>query len=196
MGPGSTAMGITPYRFCIAPGAWIRQLSLSNASSGVAPRETSTGKSVHLDPGTRLLLSSRPRASGDIHGQRETGYGESKLFRDILRASPGVMGRADASTLLTAGSVGVFGLRNVSLSSTASEAAWGSVVTSTVAGWARRPVRPVRLAWAARRMLLNRRAPRDPLAISGNRVASPSGPVADVFHVEHVGDGAIFPLKH
>jgi len=123
MGPGSTAMGITPYRFCIAPGASIRQLSLSNASSGVAPRETSTGKSVHLDPGTRLLLSSRPRASGDIHGQRETGYGESKLFRDILRASPGVMGRADASTLLTAGSVGVFGLRNVSLSSTASDAA-------------------------------------------------------------------------
>ena len=41
------------------------------------------------------------------------------------------MGRADASTLLTAGSVGGFGLRNVSLSSTASGAAQGSVVTST-----------------------------------------------------------------
>src|SRR5437660_11150999 len=49
-GPGSTAVGITPHRFCIVPGARIRQLSLSNATSGGAPRETSTGKSVHLDP--------------------------------------------------------------------------------------------------------------------------------------------------
>src|SRR5205085_2413294 len=116
MGPGSTAMGITPYRFCIAPGASIRQLSLSNASSGVAPRETSTGKSVHLDPATRLLLSSQAGASG-----------ETRVGREPDAAKPA--------------------------------------------------------------------GPRDPLAISGNRVASPSGPVADVFHVEHVGDGAIFPLK-
>ncbi len=41
------------------------------------------------------------------------------------------MGGVDASALLTAGSAGVFGLRDVSLSSTASDAAQGSVVTST-----------------------------------------------------------------
>jgi len=41
------------------------------------------------------------------------------------------MGAVDASALLTAGSAGVFGLRDVSLSSTASDAARGSVVTST-----------------------------------------------------------------
>src|SRR5205807_9846493 len=29
--------------------------------------------------------------------------------------------------------------------------------------------------------------PGDPLPISGNRVAPPSGPAAHVFHVEHVG---------
>ena len=69
MGPGSTAMGITPYRFCIAPGASTRQLS--NATSGVAPRETSTGKSVHLDQGTRLLLGLQAGASGETRGGRE-----------------------------------------------------------------------------------------------------------------------------
>ena len=41
------------------------------------------------------------------------------------------MGGVDASALLTAGSGGVFGLRDVSLSSTVSDAARGSVVTST-----------------------------------------------------------------
>ncbi len=41
------------------------------------------------------------------------------------------MGGVDPSALLTAGSAGVFGLRDLSLSSTASDAARGSVVTST-----------------------------------------------------------------
>ncbi len=41
------------------------------------------------------------------------------------------MGGVDASARLTAGSAGVFGLRDVSLSCTASDAAQGSVVTST-----------------------------------------------------------------
>ena len=41
------------------------------------------------------------------------------------------MGGVDASARLTAGSAGVFGLRDVSLSSTASDASQGSVVTST-----------------------------------------------------------------
>ena len=40
------------------------------------------------------------------------------------------MGGVDASGLLTAGSAGVFGLRDLSLSSAASGAAQGSVVTS------------------------------------------------------------------
>src|SRR5439155_337621 len=49
----------------------------------------------------------------------------------VLQAGPGAVGGVDASGLLTAGSAGVFGLRDLSLSSTASGAAQGSVVTST-----------------------------------------------------------------
>ena len=82
-------------------------------------------------PGTRLLLSSRASASGDIHGQARARIRRDQAPREILRASPGAMGGVDASALLTAGSGGVFGLRDVSLSSTASDAARGSVVTST-----------------------------------------------------------------
>jgi len=48
----------------------------------------------------------------------------------VLQAGPGAVGGVDASGLLTAGSAGVFGLRDLSLSSTASGAAQGSVVTS------------------------------------------------------------------
>ena len=62
---------------------------------------------------------------------REPGYREIKLPLQILRVSPGAMGGVDASARLTAGSAGVFGLRDVSLSSTASDASQGSVVTST-----------------------------------------------------------------
>src|SRR5436190_1446825 len=51
------------------------------------------------------------------------------------------------------------------------------------------------LVGRASRMPRNRRAPRDPRRISGSRVAPPLSPVADVFHVEHVGDGASFPPK-
>jgi hypothetical protein len=47
-----------------------------------------------------------------------------------LQAGPGAVGGVDASGLLTAGSPGVFGLHDLSLSSTASGAAQASVVTS------------------------------------------------------------------
>ena len=62
---------------------------------------------------------------------REPGYREIKLPLQILRVSPGAMGGVGASGLLTAGSAGVFGLGDVSLSSTASDAAQGLLGTST-----------------------------------------------------------------
>ena len=51
----------------------LRDLSLSSTASGAAQGSvvTSTGKSVHLDQGTRLLLSSEASASGETRGGRE-----------------------------------------------------------------------------------------------------------------------------
>jgi hypothetical protein len=52
----------------------LRDLSVSSAASGAAQGSvvTSTGKSVHLDQGTRLLLSSQASASGETRGGRES----------------------------------------------------------------------------------------------------------------------------
>jgi len=51
----------------------LRDLSLSSAASGAAQGSVvrSTGKSVHLDQGTRLLLGLQGGASGETRGGRE-----------------------------------------------------------------------------------------------------------------------------
>ena len=102
----------------------------------------------------------------------------------------------DASGLVTSGSAGgVFGLRALSLSSTASDAAQGSVVPSPgksvhLDQGSRLPLSSQagasgEVAGAASRMRRDRRAPGDRLPISGNRVAPFSSRVTGVFHVEH-----------
>ena len=107
------------------------QLSLSNATSGVALREHRRVSAVTSTryPTAAELLGGRfqryPRAGASQGTER------SSSPRDPAGTSLGALGGVDAPALLTAGSAGVFGLRDVSLSSTASDAAQGSVVTST-----------------------------------------------------------------
>src|SRR5437016_13837900 len=69
-------------------------------------------------PGTRLLLSSRASASGDIHGQARARLPRDQAPREILRASPGAMDGVDASLRLSVVSAGVCGLREVCLTGT------------------------------------------------------------------------------
>ena len=69
----SRVLALQPWALhrTVVPGACITRLSLSNAASGVAPRETRTGKSVHLDlhpiaaelPGERFRRYPRAGAS-------------------------------------------------------------------------------------------------------------------------------------
>ena len=49
---------------------------------------TSTGKSVHLDQGTRLLLSSQAGASGETRGGREPDAGKPKGSRESSADKP------------------------------------------------------------------------------------------------------------
>jgi hypothetical protein len=52
----------------------LRDVSLSSAGSSTTQGSvvTSTGKSVHLDQGTRMLLSSQAGTSGESHGGRDS----------------------------------------------------------------------------------------------------------------------------
>src|SRR6266566_1114058 len=85
-----------------------------------------------MDEAAESLKRGLRRSSArDIYGQARARLWRDQAPREILRASPGAVGGVDPSALLTAGSAGVFGLRDLSLSSTAPDAARGSVVTST-----------------------------------------------------------------
>jgi hypothetical protein len=70
----------------------LRNLSLSSTASGAARGSvlTSTGKSVHLDQGTRLLLSTQAGASGETRGGREADAAKPTGPRDPLRISDSV----------------------------------------------------------------------------------------------------------
>ncbi len=82
-----------------------------------------------------------------------------------LQAGPGAIGGLDASGLLTAGSSGVFGLRDVGLASTASGTAQESLITSTG--------KRIRLDQGTR-MLLSSQA--EASGHSESDAAKPSGP--------------------
>lgn len=79
------------------------------------------------------------RTAGGVGGTLGSGVGAAGgvtgslagSTTGALQAGPGAVGGLDASGLLTASSAGVFGLRDVSLSSAGSSTTQGSVVTST-----------------------------------------------------------------
>ncbi len=68
----------------------MRDVSLSSTASDAAQGSvvTSTGKSVHLDQGTRLLLSSQAGASGETRGGREPDAGKPKGSRESSADKP------------------------------------------------------------------------------------------------------------
>ena len=68
----------------------LRDVSLSSTASDAAQGSvvTSTGKSVHLDQGTRLLLSSQAGASGETRGGREPDAGKPKGSRESSADKP------------------------------------------------------------------------------------------------------------
>jgi len=174
LGPGSTAVGITPHRFCIVPGAWIRQLSLSNATSGVAQRKTSTRKSVHLDQGTRLPPSSQARLFRDLRGRARARPKRDQLPEGSLRAGPAPRvewtPRGFWQQAVPAVSSGRAPWVSRAPPPMRLRGRWwrrrARAFTSTrnpIAAELAGPVRPVRVAGAASRMRRDRRAPGDRL---------------------------------
>ena len=108
----------------------------SAASAGVGDSGVMTGSGGGGRAGGGGLVGRTTGAVGSTVGAGlgAAGSATGSLTASgagVLQAGPGAVGGVDASGLLTAGSSGVFGLRDLSLSSAASGAAQGSVVTST-----------------------------------------------------------------
>jgi hypothetical protein len=109
------------------------------ASAGITDSVMMTGSGGGMAPGRAGGGGLVGRTTGAVGGTVGGGLGAAGSATGSLAASgvgalqagPGALGGVDASGLLTAGSSGVFGLRDLSLSSTASGATQGSVVTST-----------------------------------------------------------------
>jgi hypothetical protein len=109
------------------------------ASAGVTDSGMMTGPAGGMATGRAGGGGLVGRTSGAVGGTVGAGVGAAGSATSSLAASgagalqagPGAVGGVDVSGLLTAVSSGVFGLRDLSLSSTVSGAAQGSVVTST-----------------------------------------------------------------
>src|SRR4029077_11858753 len=110
---GAASAGVTDSGMMTGPAGG---MATGRAGGGLVGRTTgAVGSTVGAGVGAAGSATSSLAASG----------------AGALQAGPGAVGGVDASGLLTAGSSGVFGLRDLSLSSTAAAAAQGSVVTST-----------------------------------------------------------------
>ena len=78
------------------------------------------------------------RTTGAVGGTAGSGLGATRAVGSLaggatgaLQAGPGAIGGVDAAGMLSGSSTGVFGLRGLSLSGGAADAATGSVMTST-----------------------------------------------------------------
>jgi hypothetical protein len=143
-GQAGSSMGIVFDKAVTRDG---REIPLRNVGiQAVAAAETSA-QSTAGDSGAMMGASGGAasrgggllgRTTGAVGGTVGSGVGTTRGVGSLaggatgaLQAGPGAMGGLDAAGMLSGSSAGVFGLRGLSLSGGAADAATGSVMTST-----------------------------------------------------------------
>src|ERR1700719_2384519 len=142
-GQAGSSMGIVLDKAVTRDG---HEIPLRNVGiQAVAAAETSA-ESAAGDAGAMMGASGGAgsgggmlgRTTGTVGGTLGSGLGTTRGVGSLagsatgaLQAGPGAMGGLDAAGMLSGSSTGVFGLRGLSLSGGAADAATGSVMTST-----------------------------------------------------------------
>ncbi len=143
----------------------------SVGDSGMMMGASGIGRGMAARGGGGLIGRTTGSVGGALGGGLGTAGGAMGSLggstAGALQAGPGAIGGLDASGLLTAGSSGVFGLRDMGLASTASGTAQGSLITSTG--------KRIRLDQGTR-MLLSSQAEASGHTDRQSNAAKPSGP--------------------